>query len=128
VSNSHFRLLKTLIPGPYTFIFEATKLVPRRLLSPKRKTIGIRVPDNKIALALLEQLNEPLMSTTLILPGEDMPLTDPDEMRQQLEHAIDLIIDGGYCGFEPTSVVHLEADVPVVSRIGLGDVSIFATD
>jgi len=128
VSNSHFRLLKTLIPGPYTFIFEATKLVPRRLLSPKRKTIGIRVPDNKIALALLEQLNEPLMSTTLILPGEDMPLTDPYDMRQLLEHAVDLIIDGGYCGFEPTSVVHLETEVPVVSRVGLGDVSIFATD
>ncbi|OOZ18781.1 threonylcarbamoyl-AMP synthase [Solemya velum gill symbiont] len=125
VSNASYRTLKSLIPGPYTFIFCATKEVPKRLLNPKRKTIGIRVPDNRIALDLLESLGEPLMSTTLILPGEEDPLTDPYDMRQTLEYAVDLIIDGGYCGIDATTVVHMDEDPPRVSRAGLGDTSMF---
>ena len=123
VENTHYRLLKSLTPGPYTFIHRATKQVPRRLMNEKRKTIGIRIPDNRIALALLEELGEPLMSSTLILPGDEMPLTDPYEMRQALEHDVDLVIDGGYCGIEPTTVVDLEGDVPEVVRAGKGDAS-----
>ena len=126
VNNTHYRLLKALTPGPYTFIHDATKQVPRRLMNEKRKTIGIRIPDNRIALALLEELGEPLMSSTLILPGDDMPLTDPYEMRKLLEHDVDLIIDGGYCGIEPTTVVDMEGDVPRVARVGKGEVAAFA--
>lgn len=125
VSNSQYRLIKSLTPGPYTFIHKATKQVPRRLQHPKRKTIGIRVPNNPIALALLERLDEPLMSTTLMLPGDEMPMTDPYEMRQVLGHQVDLIIDGGYCGIEPTTVVLMEDEIPVVVRQGLGDTRIF---
>ena len=121
VDNTHYRLLKALTPGPYTFIHSATKQVPRRLMNEKRKTIGIRIPDNAIALALLEELGEPLMSSTLILPGDDMPLTDPYDMRQTLEHEVDLVIDGGYCGIEPTTVVDMEDDVPRLARVGKGD-------
>jgi len=120
VDNSAYRLIKNLTPGPYTFILPATREVPRRLQNPKRKTIGLRVPDNKIAQALLETLSEPLMSSTLILPGEDMPLTDPYDIRDTLEHHLDLIIDGGYCGFEPTTVVEFTDEVPVVVRQGQG--------
>jgi tRNA threonylcarbamoyl adenosine modification protein (Sua5/YciO/YrdC/YwlC family) len=123
VENTHYRLLKSLTPGPYTFIHRATKQVPRRLMNEKRKTIGIRIPDNRIALALLEELGEPLMSSTLIMPGDEMPLTDPYDMRQALEHDVDLVIDGGYCGIEPTTVVDLEGDVPGVVRAGKGDAS-----
>jgi tRNA threonylcarbamoyl adenosine modification protein (Sua5/YciO/YrdC/YwlC family) len=122
VNNSAYRLIKNHTPGPYTFILKATREVPRRLQNPKRKTIGLRVPDNKIAMALLETLGEPLMSSTLILPGEEMPLTDPYDIRDTLEHALDLVIDGGYCGFEPTTVVELTEDVPVVVRQGQGTV------
>ncbi len=125
VGNQEFRLLKTLTPGPYTFIHQATKLVPRRLQHAKRKTIGIRVPDNQIVRDMLEELGEPIMSTTLILPGDDMPLTDPYEMRQILDHEVDLIIDGGYCGFEPTSVVVMTEETPEIARAGKGDVSLF---
>jgi len=125
ISNQDYRLLKALTPGPYTFIHKATKQVPRRLMHPKRKTIGIRVPDNKIAQALLEELDEPLMSTTLILPGDEMPLTDPYEMRQLLDHQVDLVIDGGYCGYEPTTVVVMTGEIPEVVRKGKGDVSLF---
>lgn len=125
VSNSQYRLIKSLTPGPYTFIHKATKQVPRRLQHPKRKTIGIRVPDNPIALALLGRLDEPLMSTTLMLPGDQMPMTDPYEMRQILGHQVDLIIDGGYCGIEPTTVVLMEDEIPVVVRQGLGDTRVF---
>ncbi len=126
VDNTAYRLIKSLTPGPYTFILAATREVPRRLQNPKRKTIGLRVPDNRIAQALLETLGEPLMSSTLILPGDDLPLTDPYDIRDTLEHSLDLVIDGGYCGFEPTTVVDLTGDAPVVLREGLGDVSVFA--
>ncbi len=120
VENNAYRLIKNHTPGPYTFILKATKEVPRRLQNPKRKTIGLRVPDNLVAQALLERLGEPLMSSTLIMPGEDMPLTDPYDIRDTLDHALDLIIDGGYCGFEPTTVVELTEDEAVVLREGLG--------
>lgn len=120
VDNTVYRLLKAVTPGAYTFILDATREVPRRIQS-KRKTIGIRVPDNTIVQALLDGLGEPLMSTTLILPGESNPECDPYEIRQGLEHAVDLIIDGGYGSFEPTTVVDLTGDVPEVVRRGLGD-------
>jgi tRNA threonylcarbamoyl adenosine modification protein (Sua5/YciO/YrdC/YwlC family) len=125
IDNRDYRLLKNLTPGPYTFIHRATKQVPRRLMHPKRKTIGIRVPDNEIVRALLQELGEPIMSTTLIMPGEEMPLTDPYEMRDLLDHQVDLIIDGGYCGFEPTTVVVMTGDLPEIVRAGKGDSSLF---
>ena len=125
VDNSQYRLIKNHTPGPYTFILPATNEVPRRLMQPKRKTIGIRVPDNNIALALLDELNEPLMSVTLILPGEELPMTDPYDIRQTLEHELDLVIDGGYCGMEPTSVIDLADDEIKVVRQGQGDTSLF---
>lgn len=123
VDNSTYRLLKLLTPGPYTFILDATREVPRRLQHPKRKTIGIRVPDNAIAQALLAELGEPLMSTTLILPGDELPQNDPYEFRGQLERQVDLIIDGGYGDLEPTTVIDLVDGVPVVVRQGKGDAS-----
>lgn len=125
VSNTQYRQIKAHTPGPYTFILPATTEVPRRLMNPKRRQIGIRIPDNKIALALLEQLPHPLMSTTLMLPGEDMPMTDPYEIRELLEHNLDLVIDGGFCGFDATSVIDLTDEVPQVIRAGCGDVSAF---
>lgn len=125
VDNSQYRLIKNHTPGAYTFILQATNEVPRRLMQPKRKTIGIRVPDNNIALALLDELNEPLMSVTLILPGEELPMTDPYDIRQTLEHELDLVIDGGYCGMEPTSVIDLADDEVKVIRQGQGDTSLF---
>lgn len=125
IDNRDYRMLKTLTPGPYTFLFKATKQVPRRLQHPKRKTIGIRVPDNVITQALLEELNEPMMSTTMILPDDDTPLTDPYEIRDILDHAVDLVIDGGYCGFESTTVLDMTGDSPEVVREGKGDASLF---
>ncbi|MES9899945.1 MAG: L-threonylcarbamoyladenylate synthase [Sedimenticola sp.] len=125
VGNQHYRTMKTLTPGPYTFIHAATKQVPKRLQNPKRKTVGFRIPDNAIAQALLETLREPLMSSTLILPGEEMPMTDPYEMRDLLGHEVDLVIDGGYCGMEATTVVGMEDEVSVVYRHGKGDSSLF---
>ncbi len=125
LDNSNYRLIKAHTPGPYTFILAATREVPRRLMHPKRKTIGLRIPDNRIAQALLRELGEPLMSTTLILPGEELPLTDPYEIRQLLEHEVDLVIDGGFCGFEPTTVVDLTGDTPRILRRGAGDPSPF---
>ncbi|ROS04752.1 tRNA threonylcarbamoyl adenosine modification protein (Sua5/YciO/YrdC/YwlC family) [Sinobacterium caligoides] len=125
VDNVAYRLIKSHTPGPYTFILRGTSEVPRRLMHAKRKTIGLRVPNNAIALALLEELGEPMMSVTLIMPGDELPLTDPYEFRGQLEHATDLIIDGGYCGIEPSSVISmLDSDVSIV-RQGLGDTSGF---
>lgn len=121
VDNTAFRLLKAFTPGPYTFILRATGEVPRRLQHPKRKTIGLRVPDNAIVRALLEVLGEPIMSSTLILPGSDRPQTDPEEIRARIGHQLDLVIDGGPCDMEPTTVVDLTEDVPQVTRIGRGD-------
>ncbi|MBK8971483.1 MAG: threonylcarbamoyl-AMP synthase [Hahellaceae bacterium] len=122
LENSEYRLVKKATPGPFTFILNATSEVPRRLLHPKRRQIGIRIPDNRIAQALLEELGAPLMSTTLIMPGEEMPLTDPYDIRQLLEHQVDLIIDGGYCGMEPTTVINLSGDEgPELIRQGAGD-------
>lgn len=126
LDNQAFRLLKTLTPGPYTFIFQATKQVPRRLMHPKRKTIGIRVPDNAICQDLLSMLDQPILSSTLILPNDDVPLTDPYDMRDLLDHHVDLVIDGGFCGLEPTTVVDMTQEPPVVAREGKGDASLFA--
>jgi len=121
VSNMAYRILNNHTPGPYTFILPATRDVPRRLLHPKRRTIGLRIPDHKITLALLNELNEPLMSTTLILPGETLPMTDVEEIRRQLEYQVDLVIDGGGCGVDPSTVVDMTDDMPRVTRIGRGD-------
>ena len=120
LDNSAYRLLKSLTPGPYTFILGATHEVPRRLQQGKRKTIGIRVPDHPITLALLGDLGEPLMSSTLILPGREHPETDANEIRERLEHEVDLVIDGGNCGLEPTTVVDMVEGVPQVLRQGRG--------
>jgi tRNA threonylcarbamoyl adenosine modification protein (Sua5/YciO/YrdC/YwlC family) len=122
VDNSSYRLLKSLTPGAYTFILKATHEVPRRLQNPKRKTIGIRIPDHPVAQALLEELGEPLMSSTLILPGKDMPETDAIDIREVLEHDVDLVIDGDHCGVEPTTVVDLVDGVAQVLRQGRGSV------
>jgi tRNA threonylcarbamoyl adenosine modification protein (Sua5/YciO/YrdC/YwlC family) len=122
VENSAYRLLKSLTPGPYTFILRATHEVPRRLQNPKRKTIGIRVPDHPICQALLGELGEPVMSSTLILPGSAVPETDAHDIRVRLEHELDLVIDGGNCNLEPTTVIDMTEGVPVVVRIGLGPV------
>lgn len=127
VDNPTFRLLKAHTPGPYTFILPATHEVPRRLQHPKRKTIGIRVPDHVIVQAILGALGEPLMSSTLILPDDPVPLTDPDEIRTRLEHQVDLVIDGGSCGFQPTTVVDLSAGAPQIVRQGRGDPVPFLT-
>jgi tRNA threonylcarbamoyl adenosine modification protein (Sua5/YciO/YrdC/YwlC family) len=128
VDNPAYRLLKSLTPGPYTFILRATHELPKRLQDPKRKSIGIRVPDNVIAQALLTALGEPLMSSTLLLPGDPFPLTDPEDIRDRLEKHVDLVIDGDHCGAEPTSVLDLsDGDVTVI-REGKGDVSSFQSD
>jgi tRNA threonylcarbamoyl adenosine modification protein (Sua5/YciO/YrdC/YwlC family) len=121
VDNATYRLLKTHTPGAYTFILTATSEVPRRILHPKRKTIGIRVPDHAICQALLGELNEPLLTTTLQLPGESEPLNDPEDIRERVGSRLDLIIDGGYGSLEPTTVVDLSGDDPVVLREGRGD-------
>lgn len=125
IGNQDYRLLKSLTPGPYTFVHKATKQVPRRLQHPRRKTIGIRVPDNRIAQALLVELGEPLMSCTLILAGDDLPQTDPLAIRQALDQEVELVIDGGYCGYEPTTIVDMVDDVPRLLRRGKGDASLF---
>ena len=125
VNNTSYRLLRHTTPGAYTFILQATSEVPRRLMHPKRKTVGLRVPDNAIAAALLADLGEPLMSVTLIMPGDEFPLTDPYDIRETLEHEVDLVIDGGYCGMEPTTVVDLTDDRSVILRAGKGDVTPF---
>ena len=120
VDNTAFRLIKSLTPGPYTFILPATREVPRRLQHPSRRTIGLRMPDHRIALRLLEDLGEPLMSSTLILPGDDLPLGEPEAMRERLEHDVDLVIDGGHCGHRPTTVIDLTGGSPELLREGLG--------
>jgi tRNA threonylcarbamoyl adenosine modification protein (Sua5/YciO/YrdC/YwlC family) len=125
VNNSAYRMIKAATPGPYTFILQATREVPRRLVHPKRKTIGLRVPANNICIDLLDQLGEPMMTTTLILPGDQYPLTDPAEIREMLEHQVDLIIDGGFGGLESTTVVNLEEQIPEIVREGCGDLAVF---
>lgn len=125
VDNSQYRLLKASTPGAYTFILEATKEVPRRLSHPSRKTIGLRVPENRIAHALLEELRQPLLGTTLILPGDGDALTDPEIIRDRLERQIELVIDGGACSLEPTTVLDLTGDSPVLIREGRGTIAPF---
>ncbi|WP_026972321.1 L-threonylcarbamoyladenylate synthase [Aliagarivorans marinus] len=121
VGNQAFRLLRNNTPGAYTFIFRGTKEVPRRLLNPKRKTIGIRVPDNNIALALIDAIGEPMMSCSLILPGNEATESDPEDIRDKLEHAVDLILNGGNLGEQPTTVIDLSDDTPELLREGAGD-------
>ncbi|HEY0921448.1 L-threonylcarbamoyladenylate synthase [Rheinheimera pacifica] len=121
VENSAFRLIKNNTPGAYTFILRGTKEVPKRLLNEKKKTIGLRIPENKIAQALLEELGEPLLSTSLILPGEEFAESDPEEMRARLEKQVDLILHGGVIGEAPTTVIDLSDDEPVLLREGRGD-------
>jgi len=125
IDNRQYRVLKATTPGPYTFILEATKEVPRRVSHPSRKTIGLRVPENRIAHALLEELAQPLLCTTLILPGETQSLTDPDEIRDRLERQIELVIDGGACSLQPTTVIDLTGDEPLLIRQGRGDAAPF---
>ncbi|GGY89381.1 MULTISPECIES: L-threonylcarbamoyladenylate synthase [Shewanella] len=125
VDNQAFRLLKNNTPGPYTFIFKATKEVPRRLQNEKKRTIGIRVPDNVIAAALLEALGEPLMSTTLVLPGNDVAESDPEMIRDELEHQVDAIVAGGYLGEKPTTVIDMSEDSIEIVREGAGDITAF---
>ncbi len=126
VDNRQYRLLKAATPGPYTFILEATREVPRRLSHPSRKTIGLRVPEHAIAQSLLAELGQPLLGTTLILPGDDTPLNDPEEIRDALQKRVELVIDGGGCSLLPTTVVDLTGDAPVVLREGRGDIALFA--
>ncbi|MDE0982025.1 MAG: L-threonylcarbamoyladenylate synthase [Gammaproteobacteria bacterium] len=125
VHNSAYRILKAYTPGPYTFILKATPEVPRRLLHPKKKTIGLRVPDNAIAQAILEKMGEPIMSTSLILPDEDERLVDPYDMRLKIGKLVDLIVDGGVCGVEATTMVDLVDGIPKVIREGKGDAEPF---
>jgi len=125
VNTSIFRLLKAYTPGAYTFILEANKEVPKRLQHPKRNTIGLRIPDNKIAQAILTELNQPLLSVTLILPNEELPLADPEDIDERLHGQIDFLIDGGACSLEPTTVVDLVSGVPELIRQGKGDVTPF---
>jgi tRNA threonylcarbamoyl adenosine modification protein (Sua5/YciO/YrdC/YwlC family) len=120
VSNVQYKLIKRAVPGPYTFILQATKEVPRRVHHPQRKTIGLRVPDHPIALALLEVLGQPLLATTLILPGDTEPLNDPQEIAKRLKNDIDAVIDTGACPAEPTTVIDLTEDMPTVVRQGRG--------
>lgn len=120
VDNAQYRLLKAATPGAYTFILEASREVPRRLAHPRRRTIGLRVPAHVIAQALLAELGEPLLSTTLLLPGVDAPLNDAEDIRERLERVVELVIDGGSCGLEPTTVIDMTQGEPVLVRAGAG--------
>lgn len=120
ISNDAFRLIKNLTPGPFTFILDATKDVPRRLQNPKKKTIGIRVPENKIAMQLLEALGEPLLTTTMLLPGDDEAMSDPYEIRERLEHELDLIIDAGIIEYQPTTIIACDGRQIEIVRQGIG--------
>lgn len=124
VENQAYRLLRAATPGSYTFILRASREVPKRLLHPKRRTIGLRVPDHPVVRDLLTELREPLLSTTLILPGDELPMREMDDIRERLESRVDLIIDSGSCGVEPTTVVDLTAEVPTITRMGKGDASV----
>ena len=125
VDNSQFRLMKATTPGSYTFILHATREVPKRLMHPSRRTIGLRVPDHAVAQALLEELREPLLSSTLLLPGDDVPLNDALQIRDRLEREVDAVIDAGSCGIVPTTVVDLTGDAPVIARAGRGTIAPF---
>lgn len=126
VDNAQYRLLKALTPGSYTFILEGTRELPRRLLHPRRKTIGLRVPDHPVAQALLAELNEPLLSTTLILPDDELPLTDATEIRRRLEHEVAVVLDAGPCGVEPTTVIDLTGSTAQIVRKGKGSIALLA--
>jgi tRNA threonylcarbamoyl adenosine modification protein (Sua5/YciO/YrdC/YwlC family) len=126
VDNWQYRLLRAHTPGPYTFLLKASRETPRRLKHERRGTIGLRVPDHPVTAMLLGELGEPVMSSTLLLPGEDLPRTDAKEIYEKLEHSVDLVLDGGNCGLIPTSVVDLSSDRAIVTRVGRGDVSPFA--
>lgn len=125
VDNSQYRLLKATTPGSYTFILQATREVPRRMQHPKRNTIGLRIPDHPVVLALLEELDEPLLSSTLILPGDELPMNDAEEIRERLEHQVELVMDAGSCGIEMTTVIDLTTDVPELIRAGKGSLKPF---
>ncbi|MBP6058593.1 MAG: threonylcarbamoyl-AMP synthase [Nitrosomonas sp.] len=125
VDNSQYRLLKATTPGSYTFILQATREVPRRMQHPKRSTIGLRIPDHPVVLALLEELDEPLLSSTLILPGDEFPLNDAEEIRERLEHQVELVMDAGSCGIDMTTVIDLTTDVPALIRPGKGSLEPF---
>lgn len=125
VENNVFRLLKAHTPGPYTFILPATSEVPRRLQHPKRKTIGIRVPANRVAAAILAELNEPLMTTSLVLPGDELPMTDAELVRERIGPQVDGVVDGGAGGMEPSTVIDLTEGQPQIRRRGAGDPSLF---
>jgi tRNA threonylcarbamoyl adenosine modification protein (Sua5/YciO/YrdC/YwlC family) len=125
VDNSQYRLLKASTPGSYTFILEATREVPRRLQHPKRNTIGLRIPSHPVVQALLEELKEPLLSSTLMLPGDEFPLNDAEEIRDRLEHQVELVLDGGPCGLEMTTVIDLTGEVPELTRQGKGSLAPF---
>jgi tRNA threonylcarbamoyl adenosine modification protein (Sua5/YciO/YrdC/YwlC family) len=128
VDNVQFRMLKSNTPGSYTFILDATKEVPRRLQHPKRNTIGLRIPDHPVALALLEELGEPLLSSSLILPGEEMTMHDAEEINEVLANQVDLVIDGGPVGLEPTTVIDLSSPTPILVRRGKGDITPFSIE
>lgn len=125
VNNTRFRMIKAATPGGYTFILPATKEVPRRLLHPRKKTVGVRIPDHTVAQALLTELGEPLLSSTLLLPGESEPLTQGWEIKERLDHALDAVLDSGDCGAEPTTVVDLSREEPEILRRGSGDPALF---
>ncbi len=128
VDNTQYRLLKATTPGSYTFILEGTKELPRRVLHPKRKTIGLRVPAHKVAQALLEALGEPLLTSTLMLPGDEAPLTEGWEIQDRLDDHLELILDGGYCGTEPTTILDLTSLPPVLIRAGRGALEPFGLE
>jgi tRNA threonylcarbamoyl adenosine modification protein (Sua5/YciO/YrdC/YwlC family) len=125
ISNSVFRLVKAATPGSYTFILPATREVPRRLMHPRKRTVGVRIPDHRVAQALLEELGEPMLSSTLLLPGEDEPMTNGREIKDKLDHLVDAVVDSGDCGTEPTTVVDLSQPEPQIVRRGAGDPSRF---
>ena len=125
LSNAAFRAIKAATPGPYTFILPATAEVPKRLMHPKKRTVGVRIPDHPVVQALLEELGEPLLSSTLLMPGEDEPMTDGWQIKDELDHWLDAVIDSGECGSAPTTVVDFSDGAPVVARVGAGDTSRF---
>ncbi|ENO90513.1 L-threonylcarbamoyladenylate synthase [Thauera linaloolentis] len=128
VDNSQYRLLKATTPGAYTFILEGTKELPRRVLHPKRKTIGLRIPEHAVVSALLAELDGPMLTSTLLLPDEALPLTDPDEIRERLEKLVDLVIEAGYCGPEATTVIDLTTGTPQLVRAGCGALGPFGLE